>query len=75
MHHLQYIRLVDCYLKAKVLTDLFEDHAVHILSQHIKQEPVSQLGLLNDDIDAFFLDESKADEQQIGSHSGRKDDD
>ena len=53
----------------------FEYHGVNVLSQHVEKEPIAQLSLLNDDIDAFFLDQSKADEQQIGSHSGRKDDD
>jgi len=51
-----------------------EDDGVNVLAQHVEQEPISHFGLLDDNVDAFFLDEAKADVEQIGPHSGREND-
>ena len=55
--------------------DLLEDHRIHILAQHVEEKEVSHLGLSDDNVDAFFLDQAEADVQQVGPHPRRHDDD
>lgn len=62
-------------LPGQLMHDLFEDHVVHILSQHVEQKPISHLTLLDDGVDDIFLDESEPNEEQIGPHLGTDDDD
>lgn len=50
----------------------FENNWVNILAEHVQQKPVTHLGLLYDDINALFLDESEPNEQQVSSHSRRE---
>lgn len=57
------------------MNDFFKNNGIHILSKHVEKEPIAHLCLFNDDIDAFFLDESEANEEQVSSHSWRKDND
>ena len=45
--------------------DLFEDDRVNILAQHVEQEPVAHLGLLDDDVDTLLLDESEPDVEDV----------
>lgn len=54
--------------------DFFENDGVNVLPKHVEQKPVTHLSFFDDDVDAFFLDESEADEEQIGSHPGREND-
>ena len=54
--------------------DFFENDGVNVLPEHVEQKPVTHLSFFDDDVDAFFLDESEADEEQIGSHPGREND-
>jgi len=55
------------------MNNFFEDHGVHILSEHVKQEPVSDLSLLDNLVDALFSDQPESDVQKVGTDSGRKD--
>ena len=55
--------------------DFFEDHGVHVLTQHVEQEPVTHVGLLDDGVDDFPPDESEPDVEQVGTHLGADDDD
>lgn len=47
---------------------LLEDHRVHVLAQHIEQEPVSNIGLLDDGVDDLPPDEPEPDVEKVGSH-------
>ena len=55
--------------------DFFEDHRVHILTQHVEEEPVSHVRLLDDGVDDFPPDESEPDVEQVGTHLGADNDD
>jgi putative heme iron utilization protein len=37
----------------------FENHGIHILAKHIKQEPVSHIALFDNGVDYFPADESE----------------
>ena len=52
-----------------------EDHRVNVLAKHIEQEPISDLGLLDDDVDTLLADQPEPDVQQVGAHLGADDDD
>ena len=43
-------------LSRQLVHNLFEDDRVNVLAQHVQQEPVTHLGLLDDDVDALLLD-------------------
>ena len=47
---------------------------VYVLAQHVEEEPVAHLRLLDDDVDALLLDEPEADVEQVGPHPRREDD-
>jgi len=57
-----------------LVDDLFENHRVDVLSQHVQQEPVPHLCLLDDDVDALLLDQPEPDVEQVGPYSGGEDD-
>ena len=59
----------------QLVYDLLEDHRVHVLPEHVEEEPVAHLGLLDDDVDALLLYEPESDVEQIGPHPGRDYDD
>ena len=59
----------------QLVHDLFEDDRVHVLAQHVEEEPVAHLGLANDRVDHLPVDEPEADVQQVGSHPRAQDDD
>ena len=48
--------------------DLLEDNTVHILAQHVEEEPVAHEGLLDDGVDDLPADESESDVEEIGTH-------
>ena len=48
---------------------LLEDDGVYVEPEHVEEEPVPHLGLLDDDVDALLLDEAAADVEQIGLNS------
>ena len=62
-------------LPCQLMHDFFEYHWVHILTQHIEEEPVTHVGLLDDGVDDFPPDESKPDVEQVGTHLGADYDD
>ena len=57
------------------MNNLLENHGINILSQHVEQEPVTDLRFLDYDVDAFFADKPESDVQQVSTDSGWKDDD
>ena len=48
------------------MDNLFENHRVNVLPQHVQQEPVPHLCLLDDDVDALLLHQPEPDVEQIG---------
>ena len=62
-------------LPSQFMHDFFEDHGVHVLTQHVEQEPVAHVGLLDDGVDDFPPDESEPDVEQVGTHLWADDDD
>lgn len=62
-------------LSGKLMHDFFEYHRVHVLSKHIEQEPVPDIGLLDDGIDDFSTNESEPDVEKVGTHFRADDDD
>ena len=40
---------------------LLEDDGVDVEAEHVEQEPVTHLGLLDDDVDALLLHQAKPD--------------
>ena len=52
-------------LSRQLVHNLFEDDRVNVLAQHVQQEPVTHLGLLDDDVDTFFLDKSEPDVEDV----------
>ena len=56
------------------MNHLLEDDGVNVLAKHIQQEPVTHLGLLDDDVDALLLDQAEPDVEEVCPHPGREDD-
>ena len=48
------------------MDNLLENHRVNVLAQHVQQEEVTHLGLLDDDVDALLLDQSEPNVQKVG---------
>ena len=48
-------------LPRQLMHDFFEDHWVHILPQHVEEEPVTHVRLFDDGVDDFPPDESEPD--------------
>ena len=72
IYHLKYLilSLVDILimiakLSCHLVNNLFENHRVNILPQHVQQEPVPHLCLLDDDVDALLLDQPEPDIEQV----------
>ena len=59
----------------ELMDNFFKDHRIHILTQHVKEEPVAHLGLFDDNVNALFPDQPEPDVEQVGPHPGWKDDD
>lgn len=59
----------------QLMHHLLEDHRVHVLAQHIEQEPVSNIGLLDDGVDDLPPDEPEPDVEKVGSHLRAEDND
>ena len=54
---------------------LLEDHRVHVLAEHVEQEPVADVGLLDNCVDDLAAYESEPDVEEVGAHLGAEDDD
>ena len=52
-------------LPGQLMNDLLEDDRVNVLAQHVEEEPVAHLGLLDDDIDALLLHQPEPDVEKI----------
>ena len=48
--------------------DLLENNTVHVLAQHVKEEPVAHLALLDDGVDDLSLDEPESNVEEVGAH-------
>ena len=55
-------------LPGELVHDLLEYHGVHVLAQHVEEEPVAHEGLLDDGVDDLPADESESDVEEIGTH-------
>ena len=44
-------------------------------TQHVEEEPVSDVALLDDGVDDLSADEPEADVEEVGPHLGADDDD
>lgn len=62
-------------LLAELVHHLLEDDRVHVLTEHVEQEPVAHLRLAHDRVDHFAVDEPEADVEQVGAHPRAQDDD
>ena len=56
-----WLRVVDVFIVIAQLPGQFvhyflENYRVNVLAEHVEQEPVAHLGLLDDDVDALLLD-------------------
>ena len=49
-----------------LMDNFLENHRVNVLAQHVQQEKVPHLGLLDDDVDALLLDQPEPDVQKVG---------
>ena len=52
-------------LPGQLVYNLLEDDRVNVQPQHVQQEPVPHLRLLDDYVDAFFLHQPKPDIEKI----------
>ena len=50
------VLVVVAKLPGELVDDLLEDDGVDVLAEHVEQEPVPHLGLLDDYVNAPFLD-------------------
>ncbi len=50
------VLVVVAELSRQLVDNLFEYDRVYVLAEHVEQEPVAHLGLLDDDVDALLLD-------------------
>ena len=48
--------------------DLLENNTVHVLAQHVEEEPVAHLALLDDGVDDLSLDEPESNVEEVGAH-------
>jgi hypothetical protein len=60
------VLVVVAELPGQLVNDLLEDDRVDVLSEHVEEEPVAHLGLLDDDVDAFLLHQAEPDVQEVG---------
>jgi hypothetical protein len=60
------VLVVVAELPGELVYDLLEDDRVDVLSEHVEEEPVPHLGLLDDDVDAFLLHQAEPDVQEVG---------
>ena len=51
------------------MDNILKNHRVNVEPHHVQQEEVPHLGLLDDDVDALLLDQSKSDVKQVGLKS------
>ena len=60
------VLVVVAELPGELVYDLLEDDRVDVLAEHVEEEPVPHLGLLDDDVDAFLLHQAEPDVQEVG---------
>ena len=53
-------------LSGQFVHNLLEDDGVDVLAEHVEQEPVAHLGLLDNDVNALLLDQSISDVEEVG---------
>ena len=61
-------------LPGELVHDFLEDDGVNVLAKHVEEEPVSHLGLFDDDVNALLLDQSEPDVEKVGTHAWTEDD-
>ena len=61
-------------LPGQLVHHLLEDHRVNVLSEHVEQKPVSDVGLFDDGVDDLAADESEPDVKEVGAHLWAEDD-
>ena len=59
------ILVVVSQLPGQLVDNFFEDDRVNVLAKHVEEEPVAHLGLLDDDVDTFLLDQSESDVEDV----------
>ena len=52
----------------QVAHDLAEDAGVHVLADHVEQEPVADPRLADDDVDGVPTDEPQSHVEEVGAH-------
>ncbi len=55
-------------LPGQLVHHLLEDHRVHVLAQHVEEEPIADVGLLDDGVDDLPAYEPEADVEEVGTH-------
>ena len=54
---------------------LLEYHGVDVLAEHVEEEPVADVGLLDDGVDDLPAYEPETDVEEVGPHLGAQHDD
>ena len=49
----------------KLMDNFLENHRINVEPHHVQKEEVAHLGLLDDDVNALFFDQSKSDVKQV----------
>jgi len=57
----------------ELVHDFFEDNTVDVLAQHVEEEPIAHLALLDDGVDDLALDEPESYVEEVGAHPGTDD--
>ena len=59
------VLIVVAELPGELMDHLLEDDGVDVEAEHVEQEPVAHLGLLDDDVDALLLHQAESDVEKI----------
>ena len=59
------VLIVVAKLPRQLVYNLLEDDRVNVEPEHVEQEPVAHLCLLDDDVDALFLHKPEPDIQKV----------
>lgn len=59
------VLIVVTELPGELMDHLLEDDGVDVEAEHVEQEPVAHLGLLDDDVDALLLHQAESDVEKI----------
>lgn len=55
-------------LSGQLVHNFLEYHRVNVLTKHVEQKPVPDIGLLDDGVDDLSTDESEPDVEKVGTH-------